>query len=574
MERTPSHSLVAALTALRAAVSGVGFGLSTDGAEQARRTQRDLVDQIDDYLLPRLRQLDAPLLMVVGGSTGAGKSTIVNSLVGSPVSATGVIRPTTRSPVLVAHPRDRSWFDGDRVLPGLARTTGEVTGARALHVVTDENVPPGLAILDAPDIDSVVTENRELSRQLLAAADLWLFVTTASRYADAVPWELLHAAKARGTAVALVLNRVPPGAGPEVGAHLSKMLRDNGLGDAQLFTIQESPLGEADLLPSAAIAPVRRWLDALGADAQSRESVVRATLVGALDSLQPRVSSVAAHADAQRQSAADLFAAAQSSYERALDEIDDGISSGSLLRGEVLARWQDFVGTGEFMRSLESRIGVLRDRLRAALTGRPAAGTELKAAVESSVEALVRASADRAADRAYDSWMSTTAGRELLRQTGPDIARASTSLPSAVEREVRGWQGHVLELVAEQGASKRTAARFLSYSVNAAGLAVMVTVFAHTGGLTGGEVAVAGGTSALGQKLLEAVFGDQAVRALALEARTDLLTRMEHVLEAERARLDALVQSAAPAADAAAGLQAALGQLADARGHTPALARR
>ena len=39
-------------------------------------------------------------------------------------------------------------------------------------------------MLDAPDIDSVV-QNRQLASQLLAAADLWLFVTSAARYADA-----------------------------------------------------------------------------------------------------------------------------------------------------------------------------------------------------------------------------------------------------------------------------------------------------------------------------------------------------------------------------------------------------
>ena len=50
--------------------------------------------------------MDAPLLMVVGGSTGAGKSTLVNSLVGADVSPAGVLRPTTRAPVLVCHPAD------------------------------------------------------------------------------------------------------------------------------------------------------------------------------------------------------------------------------------------------------------------------------------------------------------------------------------------------------------------------------------------------------------------------------------------------------------------------------------
>ncbi len=74
------------------------------------------------------------------------------------------------------------------------------------------NLPAGIAILDAPDIDSVVIANRELATQLLAAADMWMFVTTAARYADAVPWEFLRDAVTRGTAVAIVLDRVAPDA--------------------------------------------------------------------------------------------------------------------------------------------------------------------------------------------------------------------------------------------------------------------------------------------------------------------------------------------------------------------------
>ena len=50
------------------------------GGREGERVRSELAGQIGDYLLPRLRQMDAPLLMVVGGSTGAGKSTLVNSL--------------------------------------------------------------------------------------------------------------------------------------------------------------------------------------------------------------------------------------------------------------------------------------------------------------------------------------------------------------------------------------------------------------------------------------------------------------------------------------------------------------
>ena len=52
-------------------------------ARPAEASRRQLLQQLDDYVLPRLRAIDAPLLAVVGGSTGAGKSTLVNSVVGA-----------------------------------------------------------------------------------------------------------------------------------------------------------------------------------------------------------------------------------------------------------------------------------------------------------------------------------------------------------------------------------------------------------------------------------------------------------------------------------------------------------
>jgi len=94
---------------------------------------------------------------------------------------------------------------------------------------------------------------------------------------------------------------------------------------------------------------------------------------------------------------------------------------------------------------------------------------------------------------------------------------------------------------------------------------VMVAVFANTGGLTGGEVAVAGGTSALGQRLLEAVFGDAAVRSLAAAARQDLRTRADRLLDAEQIRFDELLTQGAPAEGTAKGLRDAVKALSAAR---------
>ena len=408
--------VASALIALRDELAAAPLALETPLAPEGRRVRDELTDQIDDYLLPRLRQMDAPLLMVVGGSTGAGKSTLVNSLVGAPVSAAGVLRPTTRAPVLVCNPADVHWFDDDRILPELARTTGGPAGPGGLELAPTDALPPGLALLDAPDIDSVVEANRTLAGQLLAAADSWLFVTTAARYADAVPWDMLQAARDRGTAVSLVLNRVPADAREEVPGHLRQMVAERGLGETELLVVAESELADG-LLPTAALAPVRGWLDALAADAEARGELVRRTLAGALDSVPPRVGSVEAALAEQAAAAGELRDGAARAYKNACEEVDETVRSGSLLRGEVLARWHEVIGTGDFMRGLESRVGRLRDRVRSLVTGAPPPDAELKSAVGSGVDAVVAAAADRAAERAAATWRSQPAGRALLAGT-------------------------------------------------------------------------------------------------------------------------------------------------------------
>lgn len=551
-----STGLIDALARLREELGTVRLDLEVPGAGEARRVRDDLAAQVNDYLLPRLRQMDAPVLMVVGGSTGAGKSTLVNSLVGAVVSPAGVLRPTTRAPVLACHPDDVRWFDDQRILPDLPRATGGEPSPGTLQLVRTPELQPGLALLDSPDIDSVLAENRALASQLLAAADAWLFVTTASRYADAVPWEFLQAARDRGTALSVVLNRVPDDAEREVTAHLSEMLREHGLGAAELLVVPETEL-ERELLPAEALGPVRRWLDGLAADAQARSELVRRTLRGALASVPARAGIVERAATDQLATAAELQGDADTAYGTAVREVDDALRSGALLRGEVLARWHEVVGTGDLMRAVETRVGWVRDRLKSVVTGKPPADEELRATVENRVEALVRAAAERAAERTARAWRDRVPGRALLADSA-SVERASERLDTQTAEEVRAWQGFVFDLVGREGAAKRTTARLASLGVNGAGLTVMLAVFAHTGGLTGAEVAVAGGTSALGQKVLEAIFGDQAVRTLAARAREDLVERVERLLKEDARRFDALLDAVAPAADSVARLHGAV----------------
>jgi energy-coupling factor transporter ATP-binding protein EcfA2 len=552
---TPTD-MITALVRLREALQSAVLPLDLPAAEERRKARQEMVDQVEDYVLPRLLQIDAPLLAVVGGSTGAGKSTLVNSLVGARVTEPGVLRPTTRSPVLVHNPADAEWFDKDRILPDLARTTGGSAGPGALQLVSSEAVPPGLAILDAPDIDSVEQSNRTLAAQLLAAADLWLFVTSAARYADQVPWDFLKAAAERSTAVAIVLDRTAPEAVAEVSGHLARMLTARGLRDSPLFTVTEGRVDEQGLLPAQSVAEMRDWLHALAADAEARAGVVRQTLEGAIRTLARKSHLVADAAAEQVAMVARLREDVDRAYDEAAARVDEASADGTLLRGEVLARWQEFVGTGELLRSLESRVGALRDRLVGLVRGRPQQVEKVTVAVESGLETLLLENAEHAAERAEASWRSVQAGQRLLEQADRDLGRASRDFRARADRTVRDWQQGVMEMVRSEGAEKRSTARFLALGVNGLGVALMIVVFASTAGIpTGAEVGVGTGTALVGQKILEAVFGDQAVRRLAAGARRDLNRRVEGLFDTERRRFHEVLEGTGVAPGAAEGLR-------------------
>jgi hypothetical protein len=536
--------MLTALIRLHDALKQVRLPLDLPGMDAHRESRREMVDQLEDYVIPRVTTLEAPLLAVVGGSTGAGKSTLVNSLVGQKVTQPGVLRPTTRSPVLVHHPDDATWFGQDRLLPDLERVAHATNDPDALQLVPSSAVPQGLAILDAPDVDSVEERNRLLAAQLLAAADLWVFVTSAARYADQVPWGFLRQAADRSTAVAIVLDRTPEEAVQTVSTHLARMLASRGLKDSPLFVVREGPVDDDGLLPADHVAEVRGWLRSLAEDSTARGAVVLQTLDGAVRALTMRTFPVADAAADQSVTVERLRQDATEAYEHGVRSVVAATADGTLLRGEVLARWQEFVGTGELLKGLETQVGRIRDRLMSTVRGRPQQAERVTVAVESGLELLILEHAEAAAERAETAWLQLAAGQGLLRDAGPELGRASRDLRRRAERSVREWQADVLEMVRTQGADKRSTARFLAFGVNGLSVALMIVVFSYSYGLTGAEVGIAGGSAVLGQKLLEAVFGDQAVRSLAERARRSLETRVTELLDTERARytdlLDAL----------------------------------
>ena len=130
---------------------------------------------------------------------------------------------------------------------------------------------------------------------------------------------------------------------------------------------------------------------------------------------------------------------------------------------------------------------------------------------------LVDSAAGRAAEQTATAWRGDAAGAELLRGVRlgagpllPRLPRRRSSGPCGTGRPACStW-------CAGKAARRRAAARAAAYGVNATGLLVMIAIFATTNVIAAPlEVAVAGGVPVLSQKVLEAVFGDQAVRRLA-----------------------------------------------------------
>jgi len=592
--RVDGRRLESALLALRHLIVEVPLHLEAPGVDEARGERRKLLSQVDDYLLPRLRQSGAPILVALVGSTGAGKSTLMNSLVGAQVSNTGTRRPTTNSPVLACHPSDARWFAENVFLPTLPRVRQQglaMPGRDGLLVLAEnEGMPPGVALLDTPDIDSVVQAHREFAHQFLDASDLWLFMTSASRYADAAVWELLQQARERDASLAIVLSRVRPDSARQLSSHFDAMLAANGLTGAERFMIAETVLTDG-MLPPEIYGPVREWLDETSVQQERRVAVLTQTMSGVLDTFRTRIPALAESVQTQVSLQAELRAEADGSYRAALAEFDEATRNGSLLRGEILARWQDFTGTGDLLRMLQvRRSGKPASRQRKRQM--PARAKSLKAALRSGLEALVVSLADRAAEDTVTKWQQQDAGAALVSDQdaggapgGPGgvsfevlaeldfipgragaepqasgsvgseaLTRSSADLATRAARAVSTWQDHVMQLVKAENVTKRSVARVVSFDEES--LALVLTIGMLGYGADG--VAADGGASAVPQRLLTSLFGAGQLRDLGARARMDLHDRISLLFDEELQRFAAIVNATgAPNDDAAFALREA-----------------
>jgi energy-coupling factor transporter ATP-binding protein EcfA2 len=594
--------LEAALLNLRKRIAAIPLVFQIAGSDEVKIERGKLLSQIDDYLLPRVRRSAAPLLVALVGSTGAGKSTLVNSIVGVPVSATGVRRPTTNSPVLACHPDDIDWFAENNFLPTLPRVRQEGLARPGrdglLVLAASDGMPRGIALLDTPDIDSVVQAHHEFAYQFLDASDLWLFMTSASRYADGPVWEVLQHARERKASLGVVLSRVPQTYRSELTGHFSAMLDANGISAENRFVIEQTPLIDG-MLPADAYQPIRDWLTETATQSDRRVAVLSQTMSGVLDTFKTRVPAMAGHVEAQVVLRTELRRAVETAYQSAFDEAGVALKDGTLLRGEVLARWEDCMVGGDLRprRGAKPAKSATRKGKRARRgPSRPAA---LNTALRSAVESFIVSVADRAAEAVDGSWRADPAGAVLLAgaaaerardvrakqvfesvfgpagQSSSDLAdvdikdadvikaadaaqasafsRSSPDLALRAARAVGAWQDHLARLM--EAEETRSAVRRISFDGEALSLVVLVAMLSEdASGLPPPASAESedGSIYTGPRRMLTSVFGETMLAELLAQARTDLSDRVRLLLDEELVRFVEVIDAAGACDDVAA----------------------
>ena len=261
--------------------------LPMDGSVELARLapRRDwIVRTIRQYLIPRVENPAAPLIVVFAGPTGAGKSTLLNSITGQNHTLAGPLRPTTKEP-LVLSSEDRA--DDYRQIGGI--NCDVVTGRAP---ILDE-----LILVDTPDIDSTSLEHREMAEAMIDNADVIVYVSSALRYSDLVPWEVLRRAQSRGVPLIQVLNRIRASSRGTLADYTS-MLRAGGL-ESDVVAIQEHHVDPgAQAIASPAIQELRdRLVSVIEARRAGAADVLRSVFDTALEQTREVIEVAAASVD-------------------------------------------------------------------------------------------------------------------------------------------------------------------------------------------------------------------------------------------------------------------------------------
>ncbi len=404
------------LQKLTGLLEDVRLDLPTDGRDDAEQARVAVVRTIVEYLIPRLEEPEAPVVAAIIGSSGTGKSTVINSLANDRISDVGALRPTTRNPVLWAH-RDH----GNRYWSEFVARVRERVGATVEVVIGDDELTQQLTVIDTPPAEYVASSGRRPSVDALALADLCVFVTSPSRYADISAWDFLREIRWRGVPMLFVLNRLPPDRDEAVALlnDFAARLHSHGLllepDAAMVFGINEA-LGDrwhGGLDPSS-VGALRNELGAVS-NSGYRKTLVVTTAFTTGRNVVDRCRLLIGELREEAAVAADLDEAVTTSYAAQVGEI------GAMLRE-----------------------GALSDMARHK--------TWSQAAVD--LTAIITRRAGVAAQDTSRQWMQNPTGSLLLEGEGTSLWRHTEDTSWDVQGLLEDWEGALQEIASRTSSTR------------------------------------------------------------------------------------------------------------------------
>jgi hypothetical protein len=270
------------------------------------------VDLLERDLLPRSAGGDAYLVVGIVGPNNAGKSALFNALVGRMLSPSLPTGGATRrlvgaaNPSLLARLREEPTLARFRLQPfptDVADAPLQPTDdPAALLIAAEAALPDGLMLIDTPDFDSVLEDNRIASESLLAVADLVVAIVTRHSYQNRAVVRFLERWLQHGRPWMLVYNEA--GDAEVAAAHAAKLAADVGTAPLAVFWAPHSlavqrgdaPLDPASLPGQPPGRPLKALLFDVAAIAEVKTRALDAALARLRDALRETSAALAAEA--------------------------------------------------------------------------------------------------------------------------------------------------------------------------------------------------------------------------------------------------------------------------------------
>jgi len=363
-------------------------------------------------------------VVAFAGSTGAGKSTLFNSIVGEEVAKSGVLRPTTSEPLAAI------WQESPETMALL-----DWLGVPRWHVAAEgaENLAD-LVLIDLPDHDSTSSAHREYVDHFVERVDLMVWVLDPQKYADALVHEqYLRRFSNHDDVTVVVLNqidRLNVGDAQQCLAHLKRMVAEDGLTDAVvLATSARSGEGLEALAERilAAVAGRRTAIARLAADVATAAD----GMLAAADDPGTPVAGV---------SSADINGLTDALTEAAgAPVIEAAIRKSSQLKASHAVGWPPLKWLAGLRKDPVAQLRLERPGVDPALvrSSLPSNDAVAKARANSAVMNYV----DRASAGAPQAWVqSARAVADRASATLPDrLDQAVTRAPLVPPRDPRWW---------------------------------------------------------------------------------------------------------------------------------------